>query len=311
MNPFGIPYGNPGRVQQSSPASPKDPYGTTSRGAYDNSRQSAKAAPGWQAFAGNREQRDRADVSNMKGFKKTAAASNDKDKDLKEEVDQKVDDLKDETADAATQEGSDVAETVAGESEDAKSAEERIIEEAEAVVDNAAKATGAVAEDDVAAAKQEAADWQDRYMRLHAEWDTYRRRMTEQRAEEKARATEKLMEDLLPVLDDFERTVDYANENGEAGLLDGVKAVQTKLIDALKKDGLEVIDPVDEPYNALEAQAVATVPDDEMYDETVKDVYQKGYKLGNKVIRPAMVTVTTGGPARPKDEEDNDKADEE
>lgn len=183
-----------------------------------------------------------------------------------------------------------------------KDAAEQIIEDAEAVIEDVA----AEVESESAAleeARKEAADWQDRYMRLHAEWDTYRRRTNEQRAEEKLRANEKLMEDLLPVLDDFERTVSYATENGETGLLDGVKAVQSKLIDSLKKDGLEVIDPVGEPYDALEAQAVATVPDSEAYDETVKEVYQKGYKLGKKVIRPAMVTVTTGGPSRDSDGE--------
>ena len=77
---------------------------------------------------------------------------------------------------------------------------------------------GAIEESElVAAAKAEAADWQDKYVRLHAEWDTYRRRMTEQREAEKVRATEKLMESIIPVLDDFARTVDYAEANGETG----------------------------------------------------------------------------------------------
>lgn len=183
---------------------------------------------------------------------------------------------------------------------DANAADDDIVAEAEAVVEEAASVAGSA--DDLEKARQEASDWQDRYMRLHAEWDTYRRRTSEQRAEEKARATEKLVEDLIPVLDDFDRTVSYAEENGEVGLLDGVKAVQTKLIDALKKSSLEVIDPAGDPYDALEAQAVATVPDAEAFDETVKDVYQKGYKMGKKVLRPAMVTVTTGGPKRPKEE---------
>lgn len=173
-----------------------------------------------------------------------------------------------------------------------------IVAEAEAVLGDVA-AEG----DALAAAKAEAEDWQNRYMRLHAEWDTYRRRTSEQQAEEKKRATEKLIENLLPVLDDFDRSIDYAEKNGEAGLLDGVKAVESKLVDALVKGGLIVIDPVGEPYDALEAQAVATVPDGEAYDETVKEVYQKGYRLGKKVLRPAMVTVTTGGPKRPKDDE--------
>ena len=151
--------------------------------------------------------------------------------------------------------------------------------------------------EELAAAKAEAADWQDKYVRLHAEWDTYRRRMTEQREAEKVRATEKLMESLIPVLDDFARTVDYAETNGETGLLGGVKAVQTK-------GGLVVISPAGEAFDALECQAVGTVDDPSVPDETVAQVYQPGYKMGTKVIRPAMVTITTGGPKREKPEEE-------
>lgn len=159
------------------------------------------------------------------------------------------------------------------------------------------------AEDEVAAAKAEAAEWQNKYLRLHAEWDTYRRRMKEQREEEKIRATEKLVEDIIPVLDDFERTINYATENGEEGLLSGVVAVHNKLNEVLIKEGVEVIDPVGQPYEALEAQAVATVDNPAVPDETVEQVYQKGYRMGNKVIRPAMVTVAVGGPKRETDED--------
>lgn len=150
----------------------------------------------------------------------------------------------------------------------------------------------------VEAAQAEAQAWQDKYVRLHAEWDTYRRRMNEQRAEEQARATEKLVEALVPVIDDFERTIDYAEKNGEEGLLGGVVAVHTKLGDVLKRQGVEVIDPKGEAFNALEAQAVGTVDDSSVPDETVAEVYQKGYRMGNKVIRSAMVTVAVGGPKR-------------
>ncbi len=170
----------------------------------------------------------------------------------------------------------------------------------------AAEAVASVIEEseELAAAKAEAADWQDKYVRLHAEWDTYRRRMTEQREAEKVRATEKLMESLIPVLDDFARTVDYAETNGETGLLGGVKAVQTKLSDTLAKGGLVVISPAGEAFDALECQAVGTVDDPSVPDETVAQVYQPGYKMGTKVIRPAMVTITTGGPKREKPEEE-------
>ena len=185
------------------------------------------------------------------------------------------------------------------EAEDAQADDPDIVAEAEAVVEEAAA-------DVLEKVRQEAADWQNRYLRLHAEWDTYRRRTSEQRAEEKVRATEKLVENMLPVLDDFERSIAYATENGEAGLLEGVKAVQAKLINVLVKGGVEVIDPAGEAFDAREAQAVGTVPDEEAFDETVHDVYQKGYKMGKKVIRPAMVTITTGGPKRPKSEESDD-----
>ncbi|RNL42936.1 nucleotide exchange factor GrpE [Paraeggerthella hongkongensis] len=159
----------------------------------------------------------------------------------------------------------------------------------------------------VAQAQAEAREWQDKFMRLHAEWDTYRRRTTEQREAEKARATEKLVSGLIPVIDDFERTIDYATKNGETGLFDGVKAVHAKFVGVLTKDGVQVIDPAGEAFDALEAQAVATVDDASVPDETVSEVYQKGYKMGSKVLRPAMVTVTTGGPKREKPQEDAEK----
>ena len=206
------------------------------------------------------------------------------------------DEVKEEAAEPA--EDAEATEAIdEAEGSDDEASEDDLIAEAEAIVEEASAA------DQLEAAQAQAQEWQDRYLRLHAEWDTYRRRTTEQRAEEKARATEKLVDDLIPVLDDFDRTVAYADENGEEGLLDGVKAVQTKLVDALVKSGLTVIDPAGEAYDALEAQAVGTVPDDEAFDETVRDVYQKGYKMGKKVLRPAMVTITTGGPQRPKEDD--------
>lgn len=198
--------------------------------------------------------------------------------------------------------GQTAEETKAAEAEqeqDASAAEEAEDAKAEAApeADAAAKL-----QEELAKAQADAKEWQDKFMRLHAEWDTYRRRTAEQREAEKARASEKLVTGLLPVIDDFERTIKYATDNGETGLLDGVRAVHTKLVDVLVKDGVEVIDPAGEAFDALQHQAVATVPDDEAFDETVHEVYQKGYKLGEKVLRPAMVTVTTGGPKRPKEE---------
>ncbi|MDO4182888.1 MAG: nucleotide exchange factor GrpE [Coriobacteriia bacterium] len=185
--------------------------------------------------------------------------------------------------------------------EDASEAQDAPAADADAEGALDAEALAALAAEALENAQAEVAEWKDKYLRLHAEWDTYRRRTTEQRAEEKARATEKLVGDIIPVLDDFERSITYAEENGEEGLLDGVRAVYTKLVETLKKDGVEVIDPAGEAYDALEAQVVAMVEDTSVPDETVAQVFQKGYKMGIKVLRPAMVTVATGGPARPKE----------
>lgn len=150
----------------------------------------------------------------------------------------------------------------------------------------------------IAKAEAEAAALRDKYLRLQAEWDNYRKRTAEEAADMRVRAAEKLMGDVLPVLDDFERAIAHAESNGENGLLDGVKAISTKLGEVFAKHGLEAIDPAGEAFNALEHQAVATVDDASVPDETVAQVFQKGYRLGKKVLRPAMVALATGGPKR-------------
>lgn len=199
----------------------------------------------------------------------------------------------------------DAAEEAAGAQSGADSSEDvldAVLEaEAAAVVDNAMDEVRAEAA--ATDAQKEAAEWKDKYVRLHAEWDTYRRRQKEQAATQKALAAEKLVSSLIPVIDDLERSIDYAQKNGETGLLGGVEAVLAKFVDTLKKDGVEVIDPAGEPFEALEAQAVGTVDDASVPEETVADVYQKGYKIGTKVLRPAMVTITAGGPKRVVDDE--------
>ncbi len=200
-------------------------------------------------------------------------------------------------------EASDVKQ--GGAAPEAEPAASDAVAEAEEVLE--AQAEEAPTNDElVEKAQAEAKDWQDKYLRLHAEWDTYRRRTAEQREQERLRAGEKLVEKLLPVIDDFERTIDYAEKNGEAGLIDGVKAVHSKFVNVLETGGVQVINPAGQAFDALECQAVATVDDASVPDETVHEVYQKGYKMGTKVLRAAMVTVTTGGPKRPKPESEDE-----
>lgn len=208
-----------------------------------------------------------------------------------------------EDANAASQQEGAAEQGGAPEAADAAS---DVVKEAEEALEGQPEEAAPTNDELVAQAQAEARDWQDKYLRLHAEWDTYRRRTAEQREQERVRAGEKLVEKLLPVIDDFERTIDYAEKNGEAGLIDGVKAVHNKFVNVLESGGVQVINPAGEAFDALECQAVATVDDASVPDETVHEVYQKGYKMGTKVLRAAMVTVTTGGPKRPKPESEGE-----
>ena len=157
------------------------------------------------------------------------------------------------------------------------------------------------------AAEGRARDAVDRMARLQADWENFRRRTAAERLAEQSRATEKLVTALLPVLDDMERAIDHARsqEMDEAlsQAVDGVAAVHTKMLDVFSHEGVEPIDPKGEAFDPLEHQAVGRVEDAEQYDETVHDVYQKGYRMADRVLRSAMVTVTYGGAKRPAPEE--------
>lgn len=160
--------------------------------------------------------------------------------------------------------------------------------------------------DKIEAAKQQAAEANDRFLRLQADWDNYRRRTAQERLDERQRATEKLVVDLLPVIDDLERALEHADNLTDPAaqqFVEGVSAVCNKLVSVLSKEGVEVVNPVGEAFDPLSHQAVSQIEDTEAYDETVAQVYQKGYRMGGKDIRSAMVVVTHGGPKRPAEPE--------
>lgn len=199
----------------------------------------------------------------------------------------------------------------------AQAAEESMAAEAEAAAAEAASAELQDQLDEVASeletAKKEASDASERLLRLQADWDNYRRRTAAERIAERERAAEKLVTNLLPVLDDMERASDHAAQNAEGDekvmqFVDGVMAIHAKMLDILGKEGVEVIDPAGQLFDPLVHQAVGREENKEAYDETVAQVYQKGYRMGGKVIRSAMVTVTYGGPKRPAEESENAEA---
>ena len=162
-------------------------------------------------------------------------------------------------------------------------------------------------ENQIEAAKKEASEATERMLRLQADWENYRRRTAAERLAEKERAAEGLVTSLLPVIDDIERAIEHAGvADGDTQFqqfVDGVSAVHAKMLGVLAKEGVEPVDPAGEAFDPLAHQAVGRVEDKDAYDETVAQVYQKGYRMGDKVIRSAMVTVTYGGPKRPAEPE--------
>ena len=145
---------------------------------------------------------------------------------------------------------------------------------------------------------QQLAEAQDRYARLQAEWDNYRKRTASERAQERQRATERLVTNLLPVVDDMERAI-ASGDSTDDPMLAGVKAVYDKLVDVLGREGLQAVDPQPgDEFDINMHQAVSSVEDTSMFDESIQQVYQKGYTMGDKILRSAMVVVSTGGPAR-------------
>ena len=147
------------------------------------------------------------------------------------------------------------------------------------------------------AAEDKAKDATERTARLQADWENFRRRTANERIAERERATEKLVTALLPVIDDIERAIDHARSQELSDdfkqFVDGVDAVHAKLLDVFAHEGVEPIDPKGEAFDPLEHQAVGRVEDASQYDETVNDVYQKGYRMADRILRSAMVTVPT------------------
>ncbi|UNL84254.1 nucleotide exchange factor GrpE [Priestia koreensis] len=133
---------------------------------------------------------------------------------------------------------------------------------------------------------------ENRYLRLQADFDNLRRRTRlDAESAEKYRA-QKLITDILPALDNFERALKVDTEEAQNdAILQGMQMVYRQLAEALQKEGLEAIEAVGSPFDPYLHQAVMQVEDDSYEPNTVVEEFQKGYKLKDKVIRPSMVKV--------------------
>lgn len=129
----------------------------------------------------------------------------------------------------------------------------------------------------------------DKFLRLMAEYDNFRKRTAKERLEVTSNATADAVMEILPVLDNFERAL--ATETTDTVYKQGIEMIFKQFAEATKKLGVEEINPVGEVFDPNFANAVNQIEDPELGENTVAEVFQKGYKIGDKVIRYAMVVV--------------------
>jgi molecular chaperone GrpE len=141
--------------------------------------------------------------------------------------------------------------------------------------------------------KGKLAEASDRYLRLAAEFDNYRRRSAKERMDLISLANENLVKELLPVIDDFERALAAMKDSDDAASAkEGTELIYNKMVAFLKKNGVVEIDALGKEFDTDFHEAVAQFPvEEEDRKNTVIDVTQKGYVMGEKVIRYAKVVI--------------------
>ena len=146
--------------------------------------------------------------------------------------------------------------------------------------------------DELTKVTKERDEYLDALQRLKAEFDNYRKRVERERAALAAHASERLLRELVPVLDDLERALEFAAAHEEVQLEDGVRLVHRALADALAKEGLAEI-ATEGKFDPHTQEALLSQPA-EAEEGTVIQVLQKGYLLGDRVLRPARVVISSG-----------------
>jgi molecular chaperone GrpE len=157
--------------------------------------------------------------------------------------------------------------------------------------------------DPVAVLAKEAADLKDRLLRTLAEMENLRRRTEREVADARTYAVTNFARDVLGVADNMERAMqaldDEIREKADAGvkaLLDGVELTERELIKVMEKHGIKRLDPKGEKFDPNFHQAMFEMPDPTVPSGMVAQVVQPGYKIGDRVLRPALVGVSKGGP---------------
>ena len=156
-----------------------------------------------------------------------------------------------------------------------------------------ATATPEATADPTAELQRERDDYRDRWMRKAAEFDNYRRRVEKERREQADEAVEKLLLDLLAVVDDFDRALRVDAGSGEASdaYRKGIELIYAKVQDLLRKRGVTPIDALGADFDPNVHQAVVHEVSAEHREGEVTGELRKGYRIGDRLLRPALVKV--------------------
>lgn len=148
-------------------------------------------------------------------------------------------------------------------------------------------------EDAVAIVQKQADENQNRYLRAQADFDNFRRRTLKEKEELTQYASLKIISQLLPVLDNFQRALQTGGDDADSGsFAKGVDMIYRQLSQVLEAEGLKPMESVGQPFDPEWHQAVMRVESEEHEEGIIVEVIQTGYVLKDKVIRPAMVKVS-------------------
>ncbi len=193
--------------------------------------------------------------------------------------------------------------------DDNKNAYETEAKDADVAIESATEVPGAAPEaeapalDPLEVLKAENSDLKDRYLRLAAEMDNLRRRTEREIKDAKTYAAAGFARDMLSVSDNLRRALEAvpaeahaAADTGLKALIEGVEMTERSMLSALERHGVKKIEPAGQKFDPNFHQAMFEVPNADLPNNTVIQVVQDGYVIGERVLRPAMVGVSKGGP---------------
>jgi len=167
----------------------------------------------------------------------------------------------------------------------------------------------------LSAKEEEAKNNYDRYIRQVADLDNFKKRTAREREEQTRYANETLIRDLLPVIDNLERAIAHATSGGNGTpLVEGIDMVLKTFLDTLSKHGVQPVAAIGLPFDPAQHEALAQVENPEHQPNTVIEQHQKGYLMRDRLLRPALVTVSKAAISRDKKNEgtevENDQGDD-